>query len=104
MSTSEEQLMADYRRTRQELEEQEETIQDFKRNGRHYIEESQQNLWHLLQRIALDSEPMDEAQREYHYLEETYLEVLDKEKRKIMEKQDDAEQAYRTALRKLAEK
>ncbi|OEH82144.1 hypothetical protein BCR26_14395 [Enterococcus rivorum] len=96
--------MADYRRTRQELEEQEETIQSFKRKGRHYIEESQQNLWHLLQRIALDNESLNEAQREYHYLEESYLEVLDKERRKITQKQDDAEQAYRKALRNLDEK
>lgn len=99
--TEEEQLRANYHKQLLELEAQEDRIQDIKNQGLRFVEDSQQALWHTLQEISVDEEPMQAAQREIDQLTEDYLAALHEEKKKILQQEEDVDEAYHRELRNI---
>lgn len=99
----EEQLKINYTRARQELEEQEQDIKTYRKKGEQLFEESRESLYYYLQDFARDDEPLNQALREFTQREEEYLEILSKERKAIIQKQEDTDEKYYSDLRKLME-
>ncbi|MBP2097680.1 hypothetical protein [Enterococcus rivorum] len=100
---TEEQILADYKRKQQQFEEQEESIQEFRRKGEQLVEETYSSIRYKVQDSALDSEPLDFAQEELSRLEENYVFALEIEKKKLIREQEENEQQYYQAMKELKE-
>lgn len=96
-----EELQKNYQRERQRLEEQEDDLHRWKKQGFELIEQAEQRLRHGLDQFALDQEPLKRARRSYSGLQEHYQQALQAEQRKLHREQDELEHAYRQGIRKI---
>lgn len=99
----EEALQQDYQKTRTELEEQEDTVKRYIRNGQDYTQDILVRVRQLLGKRATSMEPWMQTQRELQRNESDYLEELTKEKRSLIQQQEDVEQLYRKKRQQLLE-
>lgn len=95
----EEQAFAEYQQIRRQLEEEEEELARFRRKGEQFTNETYAEMQWLVQRFGEDNEPLDRARHELSQLEGAFFSELDREKRNLSLKEEDAEQAYRQKIR-----
>lgn len=100
---NEEELKNDYRKKRQLLEEQEDSIADYKRKGEQAFHEMKQNLRYQLQDFALDGEPFSYAQRAFDKDEEEFYHALDQERKTVLKKQEETDETYYRELKRVME-
>ncbi|WP_157455684.1 hypothetical protein [Carnobacterium maltaromaticum] len=99
----EEQLRKDYQQTRIRLEDQEDDIKALQRKGQKIAEEAYSELYYILSDRSENDDSLNEARIELTYLEEDLLAELNREKKKLIQQQEDAEQQYKSDLKKLRE-
>ncbi|MDZ5760725.1 hypothetical protein RAK27_18950 [Carnobacterium maltaromaticum] len=99
----EEQLRKDYQQTRIRLEDQEDDIKALQRKGQKIAEEAYSELNYILLDRSENDDSLNEARIELTYLEEDLLAELNREKKKVILQQEDAEQQYKSDLKKLRE-
>lgn len=97
----EEQLEKDYQHNKWKLEELEEDIKHFQRQGQQIAEETYSEICYLLSDIAENDEVLNNARIELSHLEEELMMTLAKEKKQIVQQQNELEQEYRKELQKL---
>lgn len=97
----EEQLLKEYQNNRRKFEEQEDDIKKFQRQGQQIADETYSEIRFLLSDISEDDEVLNDARMELSRLEEELMMTLDKEKKKILNRQEELEQGYRKELHKL---
>lgn len=97
----EEQLLKEYQKNRQKLEEQEDKIKSVQKKGQQLSEETYSEIRYLLSDIAEDSEPLENARVELSRLEDDFMMALETEKKKIRNEEEEIEQRYRKELREL---
>jgi len=101
--TKEEQLQKEYQRSRRKLEEQEDEIKKYERQGQQLAEETYSEIRYLVSSIAENSEPLEMARTEISRLEEEFRDNLEKEKKKVIYEQEELEQQYRKQLKEIKE-
>lgn len=99
----EEQLRKDYQQTRIRLEDQEDDIKALQRKGQKIAEEAYSELNYILSDRSENDDSLNEARIELTYLEEDLLAELNREKKKLIQQQEDAEQQYKADLKQLKE-
>ncbi|WP_413517720.1 hypothetical protein [Carnobacterium maltaromaticum] len=99
----EEQLRRDYQQTRIRLEDQEDDIKALQRKGQKIAEEAYSELHYVLSDRSENDDSLNEARIELTYLEEDLLAELNREKKKLIQQQEDAEQQYKADLKQLRE-
>ena len=97
----EEAIIKTYQSTRKQLEEQEDELKVVRKKGEYLLDDSLEQLSYILKDLALDGEPFNQARREMEQENHYFLEELEKEKRKLMKKEDEAEITYRSQLKRL---
>lgn len=98
---AEEELFQNYQRTRVELEEQEDRVKEYLRNGEDYTQEL---LYQVRQVVGKRERSMDslmDIQRELQRNEANYLEELTQERKNLIQQQDEAESDYRKKRQEL---
>lgn len=100
----EEKIIADYKRKRQALEDQEDTVRGFQKKGEELVQDTLTEIRMRVQHEGVNNDSLDYARRELAQLETVYTETLAQEKRKLVRQQDDNEQTYRRALQQAKEK
>lgn len=99
----EEQLLKEYQNNRRKFEEQEDDIKKFQRQGQQIADETYSEIRFLLSDISEDNEVLNDARIELANLEEEFMVNIDKEKKKLLNRQEEEEQRYRKELRVLKE-
>ncbi|WP_206911619.1 hypothetical protein IGL98_000937 [Enterococcus sp. DIV0840] len=99
----EEQLLKEYQNNRRKFEEQEDDIKKFQRQGQQIADETYSEIRFLLSDISEDDEVLNDARIELANLEEGFMMNIDKEKKKLLNRQEEEEQRYRKELRVLKE-
>ena len=97
----EEAIIKTYQSTRKQLEEQEDELKVVRKKGEYLLDDSLEQLSYILKDLALDGEPFNQARREMEQENHYFLDELEKEKRKLMKKEDEAEITYRSQLKRL---
>lgn len=99
----EEQLLKEYQNNRRKLEEQEDEIKKFQRQGQQIADETYAEIRFLVSDMNEGDEVLKAARIELAKLEEEFMMNLDKEKKKLLNRQDEEEQRYRKELKLLKE-
>lgn len=94
----EEQALADYQQTRRQLEEESDALTRIRRQAEQATNDTYSEMQRQVQRFGETNEPMEWARRELSRLEEDFFSELDREKRTLSLKEDEAEQTYRKKL------
>ena len=98
---NEEAIIKAYQATRKQIEEQENELKAVRKKGEYLLEDSLEQLSYVLKDLALDGEPFNQARREMEQENHYFLDELEKEKRKLMKKEEEAENTYRSQLKRL---
>ncbi|MGX7243800.1 hypothetical protein ACWOC1_03000 [Enterococcus quebecensis] len=99
----EEAIIETYQTARRLLEEQEDELKVVRKKGEYLLDDSLEYLSYILKDLALDGEPFNQARREMEQENHYFLDELEKEKRMLMKKEEEAENTYRSQLRRLRE-
>ena len=100
---NEEEIIKTYQATRKQLEEQEDELKAVRKKGEYLLDDSLEQLSYILKDLALDGEPFNQARREMEQENHYFLDELEKEKRRLMKKEEEAENTYLTQLKRLKE-
>lgn len=98
--SKDDQALAEYQQTRRQLENESDTLIRFRRQAEQATNDTYSEMQRMVQRFGESNEPMDWARRELSRLEEGFFSELDREKRALSVKEDEAEQVYRKKLQK----
>lgn len=94
----EDQALTEYQQTRRQLEEEADALIRFRRQGEQATNDVYSDVQHMVQRFGESNEPMEWVRRELSRLEEDFFSELDREKRALSLKEDEAEQVYRKKI------
>lgn len=97
----EEAIIKTYQSTCKQLEEQEDELKAVRKKGEYLLDDSLEQLSYILKDLALDGEPFNQARREMEQENHYFLDELEKEKRELRKKEDEAENTYRSQLKRL---
>ena len=100
---NEEAIIKAYQATRKQVEEQEDELKAVRKKGEYLLEDSLEQLSYVLKDLALDGEPFNQVRREMEQENHYFLDELEKEKRRLMTKEEEAEKTYRSQLKRLKE-
>ncbi|EUJ26747.1 hypothetical protein MFLO_13860 [Listeria floridensis FSL S10-1187] len=99
---TEEEIRADYRRQRQELEKQEEDIYRFQQKGEEIAQQTYEAILYQIRQKEEDcTDILEMARREIEQLETNYRVDLQEKKREIRQKTEYAEEQFRKELQQL---
>lgn len=94
----EEQIIADYKRKRRTLEEDEDILKSTQHKGEQLIQETLSDIYRIVQQSAENSEPFDQARQSIMQLENNYHEELSRAKKQVYQQQEELERDYRKDL------
>ncbi|MEI5993036.1 hypothetical protein [Candidatus Enterococcus mansonii] len=100
---TEEELLRNYQRSRAELEDQEDEVKRYIRNGQDYNQELFFQVRQLLGKRDASMESIIQTQRELQRNEDNYLEELAQERKELILQQEEVEQFYRKKRQELKE-
>ncbi|EOI06894.1 hypothetical protein UAY_00236 [Enterococcus moraviensis ATCC BAA-383] len=92
---TEEELFRNYQSARVELEEQEDRVKEYIRNGEDYTQELLHQVRQVVGKRERSMDSLMDMQRELQRNEANYLEELIQERKILIQQQDEAEYDYR---------
>lgn len=98
---TEEELFRNYQRARVELEEQEDRVKEYLRNGEDYTQELLHQVRQVVRKRERSMDSLMDMQRELQRNEANYLEELIQERKILIQQQDEAEYDYRKKRQEL---
>lgn len=93
--TKEEELLSDYQRKQRELDEQEESLQIYRKRGEQVIESTFSDIQYHLYGEDDSQEILQEAYRDLQELEDNYQVRLEKERKRVDRQRDEIEINYK---------
>lgn len=100
---NEEAIIETYQTARRLLEEQEGELKVARKKGEYLLDDSLEHLSYILKDLALDGDPFNQARREMEQENHYFLDELEKEKRTLKKKEEEAENTYRSQLKRFRE-
>lgn len=98
---AEEKLFQEYQKTRSALEEQEDIVKVYLRNGEDYTQELLHQVRQVVGKRERSMDSLIDTQRELQRNEANYLEELTQERKILIQQQDEAEYDYRKKRQEL---
>lgn len=98
---AEEVLLDEYQRNRGSLEDEEDEVKRFIRNGENYIEEALSRAHYVLSKRESGAEQFQHMQRELQRHTSYYLEELKQERKELILQQEEVERYYRNKRQEL---
>lgn len=101
--TTQDQILADYQKKQQELDEQEESLKSYKIKGAQIIEETFYDIQHDVFGEEDNLDILYQARMELEHLEMTYQETLAKKMKTLNNQREENEWNYRKDSQSLSE-
>lgn len=101
---TEEEIKEDFERKRRLLEEDEQTLKIVQHKGDQWIQETLSDVYQIVRKSAVDSEPFDQAKQSIAKLEDKYHEELSRAKKQVYRQQEELEREYRKNLQRESKK
>ncbi|MGM0219397.1 hypothetical protein [Enterococcus sp. AZ126] len=98
---AEEKLFQEYQKTRADLEEQEDIVKVYLRNGADYTQELLYQVRQVVGKRERSLDSLMDIQRELQRNEANYLEELTQERKILIQQQDETEYDYRKKRQEL---